>query len=93
MANIGFFFPKKNKGLALGINAGVGNLGVSLIYLTAPILLGMSFGGIFGDPLINVKTGAEVYIQSVCYAWSVPTVLMLGLIWIFMDNLSATRRR
>ena len=75
MANIGFFFPKKNKGLALGINAGVGNLGVSLIYLTAPILLGMSFGGIFGDPLINVKTGAEVYIQS------------LVLIWIFMDNL------
>jgi len=48
MANIGFFFPKKNKGLALGINAGVGNLGVSLIYLTAPILLGMSFGGMFG---------------------------------------------
>ena len=87
MANIGFFFPKKNKGLALGINAGVGNLGVSLIYLTAPILLGMSFGGIFGDPLINVKTGAEVYIQSVCYAWAVPTVLTLVLIWIFMDNL------
>ena len=26
MANIGFFFPKANKGLALGINAGVGNL-------------------------------------------------------------------
>ena len=36
MANIGFFFPKAHKGLALGINAGVGNLGVSLIYLTAP---------------------------------------------------------
>ena len=79
MANIGFFFPKKNKGLALGINAGVGNF--------APILLGMSFGGLFGDPLINVKTGAEVYIQSVCYAWAVPTVLTLVLIWLFMDNL------
>ena len=92
MANIGFFFPKKNKGLALGINAGVGNLGVSLIYLTAPILLGMSFGGIFGDPLINVKTDAEVYIQSVCYAWAVPTVLTLGLIWIFMDNLPLPRQ-
>ena len=87
MANIGFFFPKKNKGLALGINAGVGNLGVSLIYLTAPILLGMSFGGLFGAPLLNVKTGAEVYIQSVCYAWAVPTVLTLVLIWLFMDNL------
>lgn len=87
MANIGFFFPKKNKGLALGINAGVGNLGVSLIYLTAPILLGMSFGGMFGEPLINVKTGAEVYIQSVCYFWAIPTALTLILIWMFMDNL------
>ena len=86
MANIGFFFPKANKGLALGINAGVGNLGVSLIYLTAPILLGMSFGGLFGDPLINTS-GKEVYIQSVCYAWAVPTILTLALIWIFMDNL------
>ena len=80
MANIGFFFPKKNKGLALGINAGVGNLGVSLIYLTALILLGMSFGGMFGEPLINVKTGAEVYIQSVCYFWAIPTALTLILI-------------
>ena len=85
MANIGFFFPKKNKGLALGINAGVGNLGVSLIYLTAPILLGWNLG-IFGAPLIN-KAGQEVFLQNVCYFWAVPTILTLVLIWIFMDNL------
>jgi NNP family nitrate/nitrite transporter-like MFS transporter len=29
MANISFFFPKSQKGLALGLNAGLGNLGVS----------------------------------------------------------------
>ncbi|MBQ7704179.1 MAG: NarK/NasA family nitrate transporter [Selenomonadaceae bacterium] len=85
MANIGFFFPKKNKGLALGINAGVGNLGVSLIYLTAPILLGWNLG-VFGAPLIN-KAGQEVFLQNVCYFWAVPTILTLVLIWIFMDNL------
>ena len=85
MANIGFFFPKKNKGLALGINAGVGNLGVSLIYLTAPILLGWNLG-IFGAPLIN-SAGKEVFLQNVCYFWAVPTILTLILIWIFMDNL------
>ena len=82
----GFSFPKSVKDLAFGINAGVGNLGVSLIYLTAPILLGMGFGGLFGDPLINAQ-GEEVYIQSVCYAWAVPTILTLVLIWLFMDNL------
>ncbi len=90
MANIGFFFPKKNKGLALGINAGVGNLGVSLIYLTAPLLLGWNLG-IFGAPLIN-KAGAEVFLQNVCYFWAVPTILTLGLIWIFMDNLNIPKQ-
>ena len=86
MANIGFFFPKAQKGLALGINAGIGNLGVSLIYLTAPMLLGASFGGLFGDPLINAA-GKEVYIQNVCYFWAIPTALTLVLVWMFMDNL------
>ena len=90
MANIGFFFPKKNKGLALGINAGVGNLGVSLIYLTAPLLLGWNLG-IFGAPLIN-SAGQEVFLQNVCYFWAVPTVLTLILIWIFMDNLNIPKQ-
>ena len=91
MANIGFFFPKSEKGLALGINAGIGNLGVSIIYLTAPFLLGMGFGGLFGAPLINAA-GKEVYVQSVCYFWAIPTALTLVLVWIFMDNLPIPRQ-
>lgn len=86
MANIGFFFPKANKGLALGINAGVGNLGVSLIYLTAPLLLGWNLSSVFGDGLLNAH-GDMVYLQNVCYFWAVPTVITLALIALFMDNL------
>ena len=33
MANISFFFPKERKGSALGVNAGLGNLGVSVVQL------------------------------------------------------------
>lgn len=91
MANIGFFFPKSEKGLALGINAGIGNLGVSVIYLTAPMLLGLSFGGFFGAPLVNAA-GHEVYLQSVCYFWAIPTALSLILIWFCMDNLPIPRQ-
>ncbi len=86
MANIGFFFPKSQKGLGLGINAGVGNLGVSLIYLTAPFLLGASFGGLFGPPLVTAA-GKEVYLQSICYFWVALIVVTLFLIYLFMDNL------
>ena len=31
MANISFFFPKARKGYATGMNAGIGNLGVSVV--------------------------------------------------------------
>ena len=86
MANIGFFFPKAHKGLALGINAGVGNLGVSLIYLTAPLLLGWNLSGLFGEGLPTAN-GSMIYLQNVCYFWAVPTVITLVLIWLFMDNL------
>lgn len=91
MANIGFFFPKANKGLALGINAGVGNLGVSLIYLTAPLLLGWNLSGLFGAGL-PAADGSLLYLQNVCYFWAIPTLLTLVLIWLFMDNLPLPRQ-
>ena len=85
MANIGFFFPKANKGFALGINAGIGNLGVSLIYLTAPILLGWNLSSLFGEGVPG--PGGMMYVQNVCYFWTIPTALTLVLVWLFMDNL------
>ena len=92
MANIGFFFPKAHKGLALGINAGVGNLGVSLIYLTAPLLLGWNLSGLFG-PGLAAADGSTLYLQNVCYFWAIPTVITLALIGLFMDNLPLPKQR
>ena len=85
MANIGFFFPKANKGFALGINAGIGNLGVSLIYPTAPILLGWNLSSLFGEGVPGPD--GMMYVQNVCYFWTIPTALTLVLVWLFMDNL------
>jgi len=39
MANINFFFPKERKGSALGVNAGLGNLGVSSMQFLAPLMI------------------------------------------------------
>jgi MFS transporter, NNP family, nitrate/nitrite transporter len=47
MSNISFFFPKKMQGTALGLNAGLGNLGVSAVQFMIPILI---TGGYFGSP-------------------------------------------
>ena len=41
MANISFFFPDREKGYALGLNAAGGNIGVSTLQLLIPIVLTM----------------------------------------------------
>ena len=37
MSNINFFYPRTKQGYALGMNGGLGNLGVSLSQLVAPV--------------------------------------------------------
>jgi NNP family nitrate/nitrite transporter-like MFS transporter len=50
MANIAFFFPKKEKGNALALNAGLGNLGVSAVQFLVPMVITVGlFGGLGGS--------------------------------------------
>ena len=49
MANISFFYPDREKGFALGLNAAGGNIGVSTVQLLVPVLIGwswISFGAV-----------------------------------------------
>ncbi len=56
MANISFFFPKAQKGTALGLNAGLGNLGVSVVQFVVPIVITVGvFGALGGEPQTWVK--------------------------------------
>jgi NNP family nitrate/nitrite transporter-like MFS transporter len=43
MSNISFFFPDREKGYALGLNAAGGNIGVSTVQLVIPLILGASW--------------------------------------------------
>ena len=45
MPSTGYFFPKRLSGTALGLQGGIGNLGMSVIQLVGPILMGF---GLFG---------------------------------------------
>ena len=61
MSNISFFFPKAQKGTALGLNAGLGNLGVSLVQFVVPMVITAGvFGSFGGEPQMVTKNGAEV---------------------------------
>ena len=87
MAYIGNFFPKAEKGTALGINGGIGNLGVSIIDLVAPFAVGSAtLGNIFGVSPVMVK-GSPAYLANASFIWTIPLLIILGCILKYMVNL------
>jgi MFS transporter, NNP family, nitrate/nitrite transporter len=54
MTNISFFFPEREKGTALGLNAAGGNIGISTMQLFVPIVVaaGLVYGGLMWVPLV-----------------------------------------
>ncbi len=91
MAYIGNFFPKSEKGTALGINGGVGNLGISVIYFLAPFAMGSAaLGSVFGVTPAIIK-GNAVYLANAAFMWIVPLVVILALMTRFMDNLPSEK--
>lgn len=91
MANISYFFPKKEKGGALGINGGLGNLGVSVVQLIVPLVITLGvFGAIGGKPQTTIQDGIEVsiWLQNAGYIW-IPFIILSVLLAFFgMDNIA-----
>lgn len=55
MPSTSIFFPKRLQGLALGIQAGLGNFGVSIVQFVAPWIVGFAVVGIAGGPQVFTK--------------------------------------
>ncbi len=88
MSNINFFFPKRMKGYALGMNAGLGNLGVSGVQLLLPIAIGYAIYGSLGGDAINVNE-TSLYLQNSGFMW-VPLIIVVSIaIWFGMNNLDS----
>ncbi|HJM52476.1 MAG TPA: nitrate/nitrite transporter [Dehalococcoidia bacterium] len=100
MSNISSFFPRRQQGLALGLNAGLGNLGVSVVQLVTPLIIGVGFVGdsmiyregkfIDGEWVTTVGgTVKDVYLQSGLLIWIVPIVATLIAATLFMNSIKA----
>jgi MFS transporter, NNP family, nitrate/nitrite transporter len=90
MAAIGPFFPKSMQGSALGINGGLGNLGVSLAQFLIPLVITFPlFGSLVGEPQIidNGNEPALLWLQNGAYVWVIPIVLFSLLAFLGMTNL------
>lgn len=95
MSNISFFFPKRQQGLALGLNAGLGNAGVTTMQILVPLV--MTFGIFGGTPMIlentsgtligKIPAGSETYIHNAGYIWLVLLVPLAIAGWFGMNNI------
>lgn len=94
MANISFFYPAKQKGLALGINAGLGNLGVSVVQFATPLVIATGLlGTLGGQPQVWTKEAVtkQVWLQNAAFVWVPLIVLAVIAAWFGMNNLAVAR--
>ncbi len=93
MSNISFFFPKSEKGTALGINAGLGNLGVSVVQFVVPVVVTMGLFAMGSDAQVYTK-GAEiknVWVQNAAFFW-VPFVAFFAIsAWFGMNDIASAK--
>jgi NNP family nitrate/nitrite transporter-like MFS transporter len=95
MSNISFFYPKKIQGYALGMNAGLGNFGVTTMQIVIPLV--MTFGLFGGDPMIlentsgtligKIPAGTETYIHNAGYVWLLALIPLAFAGWLGMNNI------
>lgn len=74
MANISYFFPKAEKGNALALNAGLGNLGVSVMQFLVPLVITMGVFGTMGGAPQALADGGQLWMQNAGFVW-VPFIL------------------
>jgi NNP family nitrate/nitrite transporter-like MFS transporter len=94
MSNISFFFPKKVQGTSLGLNAGLGNLGVSVMQFLLPITMGAAVFGAFGgdgNPLLSdfkgSSAGSMYFLQNAGWTWVPLLLLAVIAAFIGMNNI------
>jgi NNP family nitrate/nitrite transporter-like MFS transporter len=87
MANISFFYPDREKGFALGLNAAGGNIGVSTVQLLVPILIGMTW--------IDLSDAGAPHqgphLENAGLMWLPFIALAVFGAYRFMDNLASQR--
>ena len=94
MCNISFFYPKSKKGLALGLNAGLGNLGVSVVQFVVPLIITVGVFGVFGgesQTWVKGDVSKQVWLQNAGFIW-VPFIIISTLAaWFGQNDLACAK--
>jgi MFS transporter, NNP family, nitrate/nitrite transporter len=88
MANISFFYPDRQKGWALGLNAAGGNIGVSSVQLLTPILMGSAWVSLY---MARPLGASGLYLQNAGLMWLLLIAIAAAGAYRYMNNLSSAR--
>jgi NNP family nitrate/nitrite transporter-like MFS transporter len=96
MPSTSYFFPKAKQGTALGLQAGIGNFGVSIVQFVTPWIIGFSMLGVLGasQTFTNPTTQAtkEVWYQNAGWVW-VPLVVIASVAaWMLLKSVPVKAR-
>ena len=89
MPSTGYFFPKRLSGTALGLQGGIGNLGMSVIQLVGPILMGF---GLFGLTWLAPQTqvgehaGEQIWVYNAAIFFVPWCVIAAILAFIYLRD-------
>jgi len=89
MPSTSYFFPKRMSGTALGLQAGISNLGVSIVQLFVPVLIGMGWLGVVGGSQqmkVLGKPTREVWYQNGSFFWIPFMLLGAVLAWTMLKS-------
>jgi NNP family nitrate/nitrite transporter-like MFS transporter len=99
MSNISFFFPKKVQGYSLGMNAGLGNFGVTTMQILVPLAMtlalfefviggdGMVLQNTSGTLIGKIEAGTTTYIHNAGFIWLIFLVPLAFAGWFGMNNI------
>ena len=98
MSNISGFYPKRLQGTGLGLNAGLGNFGVTTMQILIPLVMTVSlFGAVGGGSMVLTKdsgwimgkivAGTPTYIQNAGFVWAAILLPLVVAAWFGMNNL------
>ncbi len=82
MPSTSLFFPKRLQGTALGLQAGIGNFGVSLVQFVTPWVIGFALVG----SIQTTDKGKDIWLQNAVLIW-IPLVAFLAIVaWLRLSS-------
>ncbi len=93
MPSTSYFFPRRKQGTALGLQAGIGNFGVSLVQLFTPWLIGLGMLWWLGQSQqmkVPGKPDQQVWYQAASFVWLPFILIGAWIAWQYLKSVPIT---